>query len=439
MTLPRALMGLLALVLVSAAAFVGYSVASRVIPEDVRARPATLGDIMLPMKTNVVSPEDADVRFRDSRPRWGGLQEIGWDEPGAFTYSLGPHANGTYREGRGGGPSDDTFPAAEFYLNNAVAKNADVTFTVKGRQFAIHYVTFGHSDAMVWIDGQRASVEPFTARDRKKKGADSWIEITLPEVRSVTIRFAGPFLFSGVAHPRDEQIAVKATPPRFTLGVVSDSFYEQNRERGSQSSSAALVLSTLTGFRTWNMAQGGTGYLNGGDADTPGFRVSELAGTSAYGSDERLDAVANAPIDALLVNGSINDYSLFSPAEYRLAVDRYLSMIEMRRPTLPIVLVGIEPLSRRGLPDEPVNEFVTMTNTLKDMATEHRNVVGFIDPYTPNWLTGTGSTAKPRGDGNQDQYIGEDGWHPNGAGQVFYQTQIVSELRKLPLRRNDPR
>ncbi|MFZ0140618.1 MAG: SGNH/GDSL hydrolase family protein [Aeromicrobium sp.] len=439
MTLRRALLGLLALVLVSAAAFVGYSVATRVIPEDVPAQPATFGDVMRPMKTSVVSPEDADVRFRDSEPRWGDLEEIGWDEPGAFTYSLGPHANGTYREGRGGGPSGRTLPSAEFFMNNSVPKNADVTFTVKGRQFAIHYVTADHSDAMVWIDGQRASVEPFVATGRQGTGSDSWIEITLPKVRSVEIRFAGPLLFSGVAHPRDEQIVVKAAPPRFTIGVVSDSFYELNRERRSLSSSGALVLSTLTGFRTWNMAQGGTGYLNGGDEDTPGFRVSDLSGTSAYGSDERLDDVANAPIDALLVNGSINDYSLFSPAEYRHAVDRFLTMIEMRRPTMPIVLVGIEPLSRSGLPDEPIEEFVAMTETLKDMATDHRNVVGFIDPYTPNWLTGTGSTAKPRGDGNQDQYIGEDGWHPNGAGQVFYQMQIISELRKLPMRRTDPR
>jgi len=433
-TLRRALLGFLALVLVSAVAFVGYSVVTRVIREDAAARPATFGDIMRPMKTSVVSPEDAVVRFRDSKPAWGDFQEIGWDEPDAFTYSLEPHAHGSHQEGRGGVPSERTFDAAEFFLNNAVAKNADVTFTVKGLRFAIHYVSFGHSDAMVWIDGQQASAEPFTTVDRKRNGADRWIEITLPEVRSVKIRFAGPNLFSGVAHPRDEHIAVKATRPRFTIGVVSDSFYEPSLDRGSLSSSAAPVLSTLTGFRVWNMAQGGTGYLNGGDTKTPGLRVSDLAEGSAYGSDDRLDAVANAPIDALLVSGSINDYSLFSPAVYRNAVDRFLSMVETRRPSLPIVLVGIEPLGPPGFPDEPMSEFVAMTNTLEDMAAEHHNVVGFIDPYTPNWLTGTGSTAQPRGDGNQDQYIGADGWHPNGVGQAFYQAKIVSELRKLPLR-----
>jgi hypothetical protein len=67
------------------------------------------------------------------------------------------------------------------------------------------------------------------------------------------------------------------------------------------------------------------------------------------------------------------------------------------------------------------------------MAEEHPNVVGFIDPYTPNWLTGTGSTAEPSGSGNQDRYIGVDGHHPNGAGQAFYQRKIVAELKKLPI------
>jgi len=111
----------------------------------------------------------------------------------------------------------------------------------------------------------------------------------------------------------------------------------------------------------------------------------------------------------------------------------------MRLPALPIVIVGLEPLSTSTIPDVPTDHYLAMTRTLKRSVAEHDNVVGFIDPYTANWFTGTGSTRKPRGDGNQDEYIGRDGLHPNGDGQVFYQQHIVDELRELPVSPGDKR
>lgn len=80
-----------------------------------------------------------------------------------------------------------------------------------------------------------------------------------------------------------------------------------------------------------------------------------------------------------------------------------------------------------------------MTKNFEELATAHRNVVGFIDPYLANWFTGTGSTAKPHHDGNQDIYVGSDGIHPNGAGQQFYQARIVKALSNLPIKPRQPR
>jgi len=375
--------------------------------------------------------ETVSATYRARRPAWGDRVLIPWDREDAFTYSLAPRRLGTFVSG-GDTPADGRgFETAEFHSNSAVPKNADVTFTVTGRRFAIRYVTFARSDAMVWIDGKSVATKPFTSIDVRGKGTDDWIVIELGEARTVDVRFAGPHHFSGVQFPADEEVAVTATPPRFTVGVVSDSYYESSPDPGSMSTSGAPALSTLTGFRIWNMAQGGTGYLNNG-SDPVGETFDDLAGTSPYGSDDRLDAVSDAPIDALIVNGSINDAE-FSVADHRAAVDRFLTEIEARAHTLPIVLIGLEPLSTSRIPDEPTNRFVNMTNTLMDLAAEHPNVVGFIDPYTPNWLTGTGSTNAPTGAGNQDEYVGVDGVHLNGAGQMFYQQRIVAELRKFPL------
>jgi lysophospholipase L1-like esterase len=396
-------------------------------------KPVTFGDLMKPAKTDVIPPAEATATFRDRAPRWGELREIRWYVPNAFTFSLTPKAFGSHVDG------DDkprvNFSAAEFFLNNEVAKNADVTFTATGRRFAIHYMTTRRSDAMVWLDGRPVATKPFTGVGSRRGSVHHWIEITLPASRAVKVRFAGPFVFCGVDHPADETLKVTATPPPFTIGVVSDSMYETSLDPGSMSSSAAPTLSTMTGFRVWNMAQGGTGYLNTG-ADPAIGQEFNLSGTTRFGSNERVEALATAPIDALLVNGSLNDGPPFSVAAHLDAVDRFLRAVEMRLPSLPIVLVGLEPMSTSKIPDAPTKHYLAMTRALKSMATEHDNVVGFIDPYTPNWFTGTGSSGRPRGDGNQDQYIGRDGLHPNGAGQVFFQKHVVDQLRTLPV---DPR
>lgn len=401
-------------------------------PPAPRPKPVTFGDMMHPAKAGVVDPDEASVTYRARRPHWGKRVRIGWDDEDAFTYALAPMAFGSFGhrdEAHVGGAG---FDAAEFYLNNAVPKNADVTFTVTGRRFAIRYVTVGRSDSMVWIDGSPASTKPFSSVEASGKGTDDWIVVTMPEVRTVQVRFAGPFYFSGVEFPADEEVSVLARPPTFTLGVVSDSYYETSLDKESMSMSAAPTLATITGFRVWNMAQGGTGYLNNGD-DPVGESFRGIAGTTRYGSSERMTALENAPIDALLVNGSINDGPPFSLAEHRRAVDQYLRQVEARFPTLPVVLVGLEPVSTSVLPDQPASPFDEMNQTLEDMAAEYENVVGFVDPYTANWLTGTGSTREPRGDGNQDRFIGRDGIHLNGAGQEFYQRRIVEELSRLPV------
>jgi hypothetical protein len=97
-----------------------------------------------------------------------------------------------------------------------------------------------------------------------------------------------------------------------------------------------------------------------------------------------------------------------------------------------VVLVGIEPLyyARRTW---RIAHYSALTSNLAAMVGRHSNVVGFIDPYTDTWLTGSGYAGNPVGDGNQDQYVGKDGIHLDGEGQEYYQGRIADELKDLPL------
>lgn len=356
-----------------------------------------------------------------------------WDTPGAFTHSMTPSPAYTLAALMGAADQPHPEIGAEYLLNNSTLRNADVRFDVTGTSFAIRYVSSRASEAMVWIDGRPLRSEPILATS--DTGDEwRWVRIDLPTRRTVSVRFAGPLVFSGVDHRIGEPVTVTAGATPFTVGIVSDSFYEQSFDMVPSVLSGAPTLSTLTGFRVWNMAENGTGYVNdaSGSASTKGFG-SHTAST--FGSAQRLASVKDAPIDALIINGSLNDHAA-DPQEHRLAVDRLLDDIARLRPDLPVVMIGLEPTSIEGIfTDVSDPRLDALNDTLRRAAASHANVVGFIDPYAENWLTGYGSTAHPTGDGNQDLYVGQDGAHLNGAGQAFYQARVADRLTAMRLNR----
>ena len=393
--------------------------------EEVTVKPGlhgrTFGDVMHPSSTATAT--DVAVESGTTPPAWGEMTRTHWNQRGAFTHSQQPIALSKLPTDVPGSALQDggaTYPGT-----NGSLKNADVSFTVTAQRFALVFPGNQDVDAMVWIDSRPVAAEPIVADGPPRTATTNWISITLPKRRTVTVRFAGPLGFTGVDAPAAENAVIRATKPAVTLGVLSDSYYDLCMQALCMSRTAAPMLATLTGFRVWNMSEVGTGYLN------PGRNAALGLKPSPFGSPGRLRAVADAPIDALLIGGSIND-ALMPQRRYRATVDRLLDAVERKRPELPIVLLGVEPLGgefegafwrRRG---------ETMTAVLRSMVTRHPNVVGFIDPFSKPWLTGTGSIVKPTGDGNDDQFIGADGIHPSIAGTRFYQEKVAAALRQIP-------
>lgn len=88
-------------------------------------------------------------------------------------------------------------------------------------------------------------------------------------------------------------------------------------------------------------------------------------------------------------------------------------------------------MSRSGVEDQTYAPYMALNANFAPEAAEHPNVVGVIDAYAGDWITGTGSTVSPKGDGNQDIYTESDGVHLNAAGQAYYQSKVVAELRSI--------
>jgi hypothetical protein len=411
---------------------VGYEPATRPsatvqVPGSPPASDQTFGDVMQSYSTSALPSGEGTVEATEALPAWGANQLTRWDASGAFTHSLTPKPMGTLSSAQSGTNVSHAPSGAEYVSTNSYYKNADVTFEFTGTRFAVEYRAHANSDAMVWIDGRPMSGSPIIGRDDSlgRRAVRQFVVVTLPERRTVDVRFAGPFFFTGVHTPAADEARITAAPASFTLGVLSDSYYENCYDAACMSRSGGPMLSTLTGFRVWNLSEGGTGYVNAaGGRGAPGYQ------SSPYGSARRLDAIKNAPIDALLVHGSYNDKTTWTPDQHRAALERFLDDVVQARPGLPVVIVGIEGASySRG----NVSHYSQLTSNFAGMVGRRDNVMGFIDGYSDPWLTGTGSTATPKGDGNQDQYIGSDGYHLNGPGQTYYQGRLTEELRDIPL------
>jgi hypothetical protein len=400
-----------------------------VVPGRASRAQRTFADAMAPVSSDPWTTADLTYEASGQAPAWGTLTRTRWDGRRTFTFAQKPRPAGTLISAIYDKPwtRADT---AEFTGTNPSLKNADVTFTVSARRFSIVYRGNEKSDAMVWVNSRPIAAQPIRGVGAADTSAWNWISITLPTQQTSSVRFAGPLTFSGVDTPATENALVREAPPTFTLGVLSDSYYEVCSDTQCMSRNAAPTLATLTGFRVWNMSESGTGWVAPGPGGPAGYE------SSPYGSTKRLDGVLAAPLDALIIGGSVND-GLRSADLHRPAVDTLLTQLEQQRPDLPVVLLGIEPLPGTYRSAYWINRANGFSATLKSMVGRHQNVVGFIDPFTNPWLTGTGNIAKPTGDGNGDQYVGSDGVHLGAAGIRYYQQRVVDELRQLPLPSNN--
>jgi hypothetical protein len=403
--------------------------ASRTVPVTVLAAGTTFGQLMHPESTAVVPRSQAT--YATTKPTWAGDTLIRWDRPNTFTSSQAPEPAGTLLSAADGRNVANPASGAEYNDGNSSLQTADVSFVVTGRRFAIKYGMYQTGNAMVWIDGHPLSASPISARNTSVAAAkveqQDWIQVDLRTTRTVSVRFAGPVYFTGISYPAAAPVTVTAAPAPFTLGVVSDSYYDSGTPAFTYGGSGAAVLNTDTGFRIWDMAQGGTGYVNDGTGSLTGDSGDPGHYASPFGSSARIAGITRAPIDALLVNGSANDVG-YSLDGYVAAVTTFLDRIAEVRPDLPVVIVGVEPTTFADQPADRATELTAEDDALRQLAQQHTNVVGFIDPLTEHWLTGTGSTAVPEGDGNQDTYIGTDRIHLSPAGQAYYQRLVASHL-----------
>lgn len=204
------------------------------------------------------------------------------------------------------------------------------------------------------------------------------------------------------------------------FGVVSDSMYDTIYATNTSLNSATEICSQ-TGWKQWNLAVGGSGFINPSIAPD---------GPHNYASDAVFAAMAKAPpFDLLLLNGSLNDLA-YPEADVLTAMRAFFTRFKSVRPDTPIVWQGLCPQSYFE------NNYTSPVILARELAQNavalaEPNVIGTILPGKEDWLTGTGNTNAPNGTGNQDWLVGPDGVHFSPFGTRFNGHMVANRMSSM--------
>lgn len=364
------------------------------------SRLGLLANLFSPYSNTLVPNTEVTVSTSEGEPGgWAAGGFLFWNTAGAFNFQGTPGAV------LDGSPTFGCWATPTF-----LGAAHDIEFTITARRFAFFLFDFTEDERYrLWIDERPVSL---TDADLSTY-TNPYVTIDFGTRQTHHIRIAGIKAFSGLRIETPALDTVWATPDRFKVAVVSDSYFISSNQQGSNA--IARKLQTLTGWRVSTLARAGSGYATG----------------LAYGDPARIAEVVSANPDLLIVAGSMNDWEETDIAGYKQTVLDYYAEIEEALPDLPIVVIGVQPLNNGvGYPGTPAGRLAALNTALSEAAAEAPNVVGFIDSYNEDWLTGTGDAGTPTTNGNQDWAISSDEVHPSPLGAAYWAARIAAALKR---------
>ena len=334
------------------------------------------------------------------------------------------HTNSVFRySGARSETWGDTYPKGYFTVAGGITGvyaqiPFKIEFEIDAQEF--EFLTLGTGARYrLKIDGDYVELDERVSP--QPDGNFYWVKLEFDSKRRRGVAIeANGLAFGGVALNSED----RAYYPETSLGprciVLGDSFTEGLL-------SFAQRLSGLTGWEIWGSGVGGIGYMNPG----PPGRVQFIARVES-------DVIRNYP-DIVVIAGGIND-AAYPPDALRTQAQALYDTLLTNLPSAKLVVLG--PWWPRGVPPQ----FVLDTrDALKDAALSRG--LEFIDPIVATnttqknvgWITGTGYTGNPQGDGNADLYISSDHTHPTDLGHQYLALRLAERLRAVQVVDPTPR
>ena len=263
----------------------------------------------------------------------------------------------------------------------------------------------------VWVDGIPTTPAPVRFASGISAGSKSWFRVTFPYSRRRVVRVYMIYAdYGGLSVGSSGSATASTAWEPFKLAVVGDSWIDTADVIASVAGAIGLSLRAETFMCGW----AGSGYVAG----TP------------FGSASRTAKLYAAEPDIIIVAGSINDNP--SAASVQAAASAYYAGIASNLPDAKVIVVGPQPV-----PADYATSSTLLANrdAVQAAADAASNVLGFVDPISLGWLTGTGTVGSPKGDGNRDYYVGSsshvDTLHLGNLGRTYWGQRIMQEVLRI--------
>ncbi|HEX9832536.1 MAG TPA: SGNH/GDSL hydrolase family protein [Mycobacterium sp.] len=269
------------------------------------------------------------------------------------------------------------------------------------------------------IDGRKVT-DLMQSSNGITAGSGHLITFDLGSAAPRQIRFDfSTFPFGGVYVPPTSQIWGVPLRGR-RAGVLGDSISDgSSGNTGGGAGTWVDRYARLMGYcDVWRQSRGGTGYIT--------------SGSFAVFQDRVAGDVAPWDFDELIIWGGFND-STGSLSEIASAAALLYESVQSALPALDVIVVGC--WSPGGTPSSgQANTNTTLRGAAQSAGLPFIDVQsgevvdgsGTVIASQGKWITGTGDTGSPAGDGNADIYIGSDGIHPNDAGHVYLSRRMYA-------------
>lgn len=368
----------------------------------------------------------ANLAVSDVAPAFVGQKQITYDEAQAAGFQ---HMRGGIMAPRTG------LDVVKYNNANGTTEGTsfDLETRLSGSKISAHLFFWEGSNVQIWINNQPLSRLPvpspginsqfvtmeFSERDEYDIGISltrggGFVQWLIPSDASLMTP----------PNPRDKWFWISDS---YGTGAYGTTAFPDNNFL----STAPYWFFKYLGADGFNMAQGGTGYLN--DSGPSGVAANQ----GPYGGTKRREQLAKLPQDltAGVFFGSANDaQGQWSAEQIKAAAKAAYAMVATDRPGLPLIVFGAEPGLYPGAGIDTVL-LNAANNAIKAACDESPNVRKFIDMRNDvkNIFTGTGYQGGAVGDGNQDFMVSNDKIHATPDGFKHIGLWCADQARKVVL------
>ena len=312
------------------------------------------------------------------------------------------------------GQAGFVYPDTLFGANRAVSYSSSqrsgnfltVDFVTDAATFEVFMKGLGYNGQLrVLVDGRLASTTPLQLPN---DGGTYLTQVRFANAatRHIRLLMNAPY-FGGVRVGPNDTVSRPAPGTRLRTMFLGDSITEGPAGQNSTDSYASRAAQLLGWADNWVSGVGATGYLS-----APAPKLSLRQRLSA-------DVLAYKPA-VLVISAGVNDTAF---TDEQIGAEAAL-LFDAIRAGLPETLVFV------AGPMATTNRARAGINAALKAAVGTRSNFIWVPNVDEPWLTGTGTVASPRGNGNADEYISFDGTHPTPAGIEFLAGKMATFIKQ---------